>query len=220
MAKNKRGGRRNNTSPTPPNPNKKGQHPGRNDELIEYLTKASTTAVSSELAVQRTNPNYSKGREYQENCQRCVWAYELQRRGYDVEALPTFKGDDLPSQGRWKLLNKVCTNPENNVYVGQHFGQTNSIKTEITNITDAMTNWGDGSRGIVRVKWKNSLSGHVFNIENQGGKIKAFDGQTGKEINLRDYLSRASRGYTSLVRSDNAVIDMDQISKYIKLRGK
>ena len=220
MAKSKRGGKRNNTSPTPPNPNKKGQHPGTNDELIEYLTKASTTAVNYDLAVQRTNPNYLNGREYQENCQRCVWAYELQRRGYDVEALPTFNGDDLPSQGNWRKLNKNYNNPENTVYVGQHYGQTNSVKTEITNITDAMNNWGDGSRGIVRVVWKNSRGGHVFNIENQGGKIRAFDGQTGKEIKLREYLNKARRGMTSLVRSDNADIDMNEVSKYVKLRGK
>ena len=72
----------------------------------------------------------------------------------------------------------------------------------------------------MRVVWKNSRSGHVFNIENQGGKIRAFDGQTGKEIKLREYLNKARRGMTSLVRSDNADIDMNEVSKYVKLRGK
>ena len=32
------------------------------------------------------NPNYNEGTIWQENCQRCVPAYEMRRRGYDVTA--------------------------------------------------------------------------------------------------------------------------------------
>ncbi|WP_390621060.1 phage minor capsid protein [Treponema pectinovorum] len=41
------------------------------------------------------NPNYKKGGGYAKNCQTCVVAYELRRRGYDVEALPNYKGSML-----------------------------------------------------------------------------------------------------------------------------
>ena len=34
----------------------------------------------------KPNPNYIKNRAYQINCQSCVVAYELRRRGFDVEA--------------------------------------------------------------------------------------------------------------------------------------
>ena len=34
------------------------------------------------------NPNYSKCEAYKNNCQSCVLANELRRRGFDVEALP------------------------------------------------------------------------------------------------------------------------------------
>jgi len=37
---------------------------------------------------ENTNPNYKTGAEFQLNCQKCVPAYEMRRRGYDVEALP------------------------------------------------------------------------------------------------------------------------------------
>ena len=38
---------------------------------------------------QATNPNYVTGkREYTANCQRCVCAYEMRRRGYNVIAKP------------------------------------------------------------------------------------------------------------------------------------
>lgn len=47
-------------------------------------------------ALAATNPNYDKGLEWQQNCQRCVFAYEMERRGYDVEAMPRiFDGTDM-----------------------------------------------------------------------------------------------------------------------------
>lgn len=46
-------------------------------------------------ALAGSNPHYREGREWQQNCQRCIYAYEMQRRGYDVEALPRiFDGTD------------------------------------------------------------------------------------------------------------------------------
>lgn len=200
---------------------KKGEHPEEDIDLVDYLTKAQTSAVSPEVALERTNPNYDetwRTTEYNENCQRCVWAYELQRRGYDVEALPTFQGDDLPMAGNWMKLDKNRKTADNYKYVGQKYGQTNSVKTEITNITETMDNWGDGSRAVVRVRWKKG-GAHVFNIENVGGKIKAYDGQIGKEVNLRETLNRSVRSYTQLVRTDNADINMSEVSKYVKIRG-
>ena len=221
MAKGNRGGRRGggggNAQPVAPTTPTTPVAP--NQDLVDYLTRTQTVANSPEMALERTNPHFSESRDYQENCQRCIWAYELQRRGYDVEALPTYKGDDLPRNGNWKGIIKNHDSWRNEEYVGQRYGQTNSIKTEITNITDAMNNWGDGSRAVVRVAWKNSRSGHVYNIENRNGVIKAYDGQTGKNVNLREYLGKARRGYTSLVRTDNAEINMDEVSKYVKIRG-
>ena len=38
------------------------------------------------------NPHYNNGGGYAENCQTCVVAYELRRRGFDVEALNNYKG--------------------------------------------------------------------------------------------------------------------------------
>ena len=39
-------------------------------------------------AVMGTNPMFGEGPEYQNNCQRCVVAYEMRRRGYAVTAMP------------------------------------------------------------------------------------------------------------------------------------
>lgn len=220
MAKTNRGGRRGGgggggnlqpTTPTTPTPTTPDQ------DLINYL-QSHTVAYSPEMALEHTNPHYRDSWQYQQNCQRCVWAYELQRRGYDVEALPTYQGDDLPRGGNWRYLANNWS--ENSRFVSAGYGQSNSVKTEITNITSEMNNWGNGSRAIVRVVWKSGRSGHVFNIENQGGIIKAFDGQTGKEVGLKDYLSRAKRGYTSIIRTDNADINLNAVSRFVKIRER
>ena len=51
-----------------------------------------------EYDLAKVNPNYAtKERQWRENCQGCVSAYEARRRGYDVEALPNTdsKNDSL-----------------------------------------------------------------------------------------------------------------------------
>lgn len=40
--------------------------------------------------------------KYSENCQRCVVAYELQRRGYNVMAQPTHENDKWAIINRWR----------------------------------------------------------------------------------------------------------------------
>ena len=44
--------------------------------------------LTIEDAVKGANPNYHSSHDYKINCQRCVQAYELRRRGYDVVAKP------------------------------------------------------------------------------------------------------------------------------------
>lgn len=46
------------------------------------------TPLSITDALKGANPRFAKGTQYAVNCQRCVQAYELRRRGYNVEALP------------------------------------------------------------------------------------------------------------------------------------
>lgn len=195
--------------------NSASKNSNKNVDLKTYLSNTNVKPISSEEAVKNVNPNYSKGWEYKQNCQRCVWAYELQRRGYDVEANPTYRGDLLPRSGNWKKLGNLTIDYKNGFDI---YGST--YKSEVTAINNQMKSFGDGARGIVRVVWKGGSSGHVFNIENKGGKIFAYDAQPGKQIDLSDYMKNTSRGYTALFRTDNAKIDMSQVADYVKMKGE
>jgi hypothetical protein len=147
-------------------------------------------------AITVSNPHYSEGREYQYNCQRCVFAYEMQRRGYDVEAMPRiFDGSDtLPyaasSQGWPKVMEgaQLVSMPSRNT---------------INKMLDQMNDWGDGARAVVKVTWKGGRSGHVFIAEQQGTGTIFLDPQTGRYVDVKAYLDQAIKGKTQLMRVDN-----------------
>jgi hypothetical protein len=162
-------------------------------------------------ALANTNPNFNKGREYQINCQRCVYAYELQRQGYDVEAKPrVMNGKDPMDNGTWK------NGFENQTWEGSLGTRNTSVEK---NIVSKMQGWGDGSRGIVYVAWKGG-NAHVFNIENKGGKVSIFDGQVGKSYSLSDYLSLAKPSSTMLSRVDNLKPNNNVLQYAVKKKGK
>ena len=115
-----------------------------------------------ESDLKTTNPNYSKGTdEWRKNCQRCVVAYEMRRRGIDVESLPRiFDGSDTLPHG----IRRGTLNPDGwgsafknakAVYCGSTSGRGTGIKT-----IQQLEQWGNGARAIVRIQWKDDDGGH------------------------------------------------------------
>lgn len=45
------------------------------------------------------NPHFSEGYKWQNNCQRCIAAWELRQRGYDVTAMPFSAHDGIGYDG-------------------------------------------------------------------------------------------------------------------------
>lgn len=160
--------------------------------------------------------NYSKDSAYRINCQRCIWAYELQRRGYDVEALPN--RDNLGSNRRWHGIVDGQINYE---YLGNPFGR-NTHKANEKQATQIMSGWGEGSRGVVQIARKGG-SGHVFNVEYSRGKITVYEAQSGHKVDsLASYLTqqKAMTGYVQMFRTDNLKFKNSEIPTYVKQRGK
>ena len=152
-----------------------------------------------------TNPNYQGDyKEYSENCQRCVVAYEARRRGYDVEAQPTYQGDTLNqvayydskggiARGRW--MGAFQDAKPVNVSSSTEGGVMN-------NINDKMASYGDGARGVVQIFYKGG-GGHVFNVERQGGRTVYVEAQTGRIKNFERTLRSVDTSMVALVRTDN-----------------
>lgn len=152
-----------------------------------------------------TNPNYNGDyKEFSENCQRCVVAYEARRRGYDVEAQPTYQGD---------TLNQVAYSDENaGVSRGRWMGAFQGAKPKnvsssteqgvMNNIDKQMASYGDGSRGVVQIFYKGG-GGHVFNVERQHGKTVYVEAQVGRIKNFKETLTHVRTERVALVRTDN-----------------
>ena len=112
---------------------------------------------------------------YMENCQRCVMAYELRRRGYSVVAQPYIPdgADMLPYMDRrygWPA-----------VFEKQIITDCSAVtQTQAKeNIKRQMCAYGEGSRAIVKVNWLSRANGHLFMVENFKGRIYFIDPQTG-----------------------------------------
>ena len=201
------------------------------DELIDYLTKTHTVAHSPELALSRTNPNF-KGRAgdpYSINCQRCAVAYELQRRGYDVEALGNFGRQDGHSSYAGILKNFGLKDGDD-VRCGGWEGwegwrKATSPTKAVSNVHDAMESWGNGSRGAL-VLTRAMGSGHIVNLEFINGKVHLNDGQTGKSFvgkkAVREYLTNQRTDFSNLriFRTDNATLRTEALPELVKMRGK
>lgn len=161
------------------------------------------------------NPYYSPFyKEFSENCQRCVMAYEMNRRGYDVEALPTYEGDRMPASMNWATALKDM----NGVNVGKKY-----VETTINSITRQMAKFGNGSRAIVQLEWGGSgHDGHVFNVEYKDGTLYAFDAQNNRSLTgqslLKEYLHYAKLNTVQLWRTDNKEV-ADNMRYMVKKRG-
>lgn len=157
--------------------------------------------MSIEKAVLGANPYYDGSyKEFSENCQRAVVAYEARRRGYDVTAQPTFQGDRLPEgnvagsgNGRWQGAFQGA--------VSESVGGRDALQVQ-NNIETKMKEYGNGSRGIVKVQWNNG-NGHVFNVEQKNGRTLFVDAQIGAKYDPRQLFTQVKPSSVRLVRTDN-----------------
>lgn len=198
----------------PSTPFSKGPNPYQIPNNVYEAIGPKGKPMSMADAFFDANPYYSDNyAEFSQNCQRCVFAYEMRRRGYDVEALPTYENDTMPMGGNWT---KALVNMDNvNVGKSTENGTYNAIANQ-------MKQWGEGSRAIIRLKWAGGNSGHVINCEWANGKLNVYDVQsnsraTGESL-LRDYLQYTTLSRTELYRTDNAIID-DRM-KYMVRRSR
>lgn len=167
-------------------------------------------------AVKGANPYYDGTyREFSENCQRAVVAYEARRRGYNVTAQPTFEGDRLPEanvggkgNGRWQGAFKGAKS--------ESVGASNGKKVQ-ENIEKKMSEYGDGSRAIVKIQWKNG-DGHVFNVERKNGKTHYVDPQIGAKYNPSQLFGEVKPQSTRIVRTDNLKFS-DRMKKSVEQAG-
>lgn len=175
-----------------------------------------------------TNKKFSEDyAEFSLNCQRCVIAYELRRRGYDVEALPTYKNDKLTKiayvdtqKGTYEGAWKGAFQHGKTENVGVPGSNSKAEKSVIDNIEKKMKQYGNGSRAVVQVFYrKRGEGGHVFNVENQGGRIVYVEAQTGSIKDIKSTMKQVSTGKVNIMRTDNLKIS-GRAKKFVRQRKR
>lgn len=134
------------------------------------------TIKDSETAFKGANPKYVKTPklydknevQYNTNCVNATIAYELRCRGYNVIAGKSnskLRSDPLLA---WEDATKIV------------------VKDDIvTEITEKMQEWGEGSRICVCMKDRVTGNGHAFAAYLNGQQVEFIDPQTGTMYNIK-----------------------------------
>lgn len=131
---------------------------------------------------------------YDMNCMNCTTAYELRRRGYDVEA------------GAWRASNTQYASLEN-WYEGVKIKEVKKTNNLIKAI---QSDNPPGSRGNLMVQWSNG-GGHSMAYEvDSKGKVHILDPQTNSVVDedkLPDLISSAHYARTDNLKLKEGVLD-------------
>ena len=146
------------------------------------------------------NPYYATHTiAYTENCQRCVVAYEVRRRGYFALAKPYLGGktDLLPfmdAQHGWPA-----------VFWGQTAANCGGLtqKQAQENVGHQMHLFGNHSRAIVKFNWLHRVKGHLFMAENIDDAIYFAGPQTGDD-DVSRYFQHIDPNRVVIMRTDCA----------------
>ena len=144
----------------------------------------------------RGNPHYYKSSAYRVNCQSCVVAYEMRRRGFIIQTLPNTKGSALEKLSYH--TESVWLTPEGKIPTSTIVGikvvkKTTPTGYEYTKIEKTAANRKqlvkqfesaipEDGRYHIKWNWKDKNSGHIITVERKNGKLRYYDPQNGRVI--------------------------------------
>ena len=154
------------------------------------------------------NEEYKKlYKKWHQNCQRCVPAYELRRRGYDVTAAPRKTRNDTVASS-WDSLFK---NQEWRSVGGEDRAEA------LLNLEAEIKLGEKGSRYAITLWWQGQNAGHTFVAENVDGMIRYIDPQTG-DTEYLSWRNRFSPNDVRVSRIDNLEFDEQYIGSAVVVK--
>lgn len=167
------------------------------DQTMSYYSPPSSVRYFSRINgshsieddLSAVNPEWADESMRTGNCASCVMAYELRRRGYDVDARDYAYGPDHEAMEAYFAGG------------GAYFENIDPPTEEAT--LENLSDMPDGARGFITIKFGDLNAGHVFSWEVEGGKVRFIDPQSGK-TDASDQLRDTSE--IQILRTDNAPI--------------
>lgn len=162
------------------------------------------------------NPNFKKGGGYATNCQTSVVAYELRRRGYDVEALPKYKGSML----------EVLSYDTRLAWVDRKTGKKPDYILPAQQTCQKAFDWikenlKQQNRYTIQFQWKNRFAAHIVHIyKNTKNILSIYDPQNGVnkfgDNAVLEYLKGVRPSTIKLLDVQNYDINMNVINKIVQ----
>lgn len=171
--------------------------PLTSENIVEYTSKY---AVWEDL-----NKEYKKlYKKWHQNCQRCVPAYELRRRGYDVTAAPR------------KARNDSVADSWSHLFKDQEWRSVGGDDREeaLLNLEAEIKLGERGSRYAITLWWQGQRGGHTFVAENVNGTVKYIDPQSGN-TEYSSWMDRFSPSDVRVSRIDNLEFDEQYIGSAV-----
>ena len=162
----------------------------------------------------KCNPKFAieNARElgYYDNCQTCTVAYELRRRGFNVEAMSNkdnefYKEWCVQNKFDWRdrFINTDGTRPQ---YAKSGYGLNDTVSDKLAFIENSTRDIG---RYEIYCQWKGKDTGaHVFIVERQeSGNLLWFDPQSGRHGGtFKDSLKKMRKYNIGILRIDDKLI--------------
>ncbi|MGP1474586.1 MAG: phage minor capsid protein [Treponema sp.] len=162
------------------------------------------------------NPNYKKGGGYANNCQTCVVAYELRRRGFNVEALSRYKGsmlDVLAYDTRLAWVDKNTGKPPAYIIPAQP-----TVKQTFEYLKN---NLKKEHRYTIQFVWEKEFLAHIIHLwKNRDNILSLYDPQNGintrGDSNVMIYLEKIRPSTIKLLDVQNCDINMNLVNKIVQ----
>ena len=170
-----------------------------NQAILKSFKRYDLKSKSEAEKLAQVNPKYNIDLAYRMNCQRCVAAYELIERGYDVTAKAFNEADSIGSSAL-KIWDFNIAEAHND----RGFVRIKSKETFIKQIEEAFKIWGKEARAIARLQWIEG-GGHFVNVKKAGDRVVFIDSQTNRELEIFDTLAKCAETKVGLwlMRVDN-----------------
>ena len=173
----------------------------------------------------RGNIDYGEGREFSVNCQSCVVANELRRRGYDVTALPNLKkaGNipyELSGKTNWAWIDpETMQTPEKKQAGGQYVSGLDIKSKTLTQLNKELNELTkEAGRYHIDFMWKDGKGGHIITVDRlENGSIRIYDPQIGRLGDWKVISKDISLKYgVNVLRVDNLLVNTDIIDRIVR----
>lgn len=170
--------------------------------LKDYGIKKDSSTPKEDMT--EINERYEEGTEYQNNCYSCTLAYDLRRRGFDVEAIPDFDGASVEEimslyegmeESDCTFVNTGAQYSLNMLTMMIEFQGADPQTCE--NIVKDLEKNEEGSNGMLLVAWVNGAA-HSIAWEINNGELVLRDCQSNTEYRGDDIYNECLC-YTSCV---------------------